>query len=530
MVTLIKYGALSGGEKYNVNVLSIDGLSTDTKPIGIFIEHGSDGREVGRMGIPNGSIFTEIDTGDTYMYDADNTTWYQVTIGGGGSGGFTPTQPQLDAMNSGIDSTKVAQIETNKTNISTVKTDVDTLNHNSRQKVNLTITNGIYDRWNNLAASTGKHASITVNKGEVYYYEGYKYTNDYPAYLLRKNGAIVSYYNGVSSGLVFGNLKIEIPDGVDELILNSNNYVMELEKSVTVGTMPNSNWTGRKAVWFGTSIPETSTYNPYLGYPEYVAMKLGLDLTNEARGSSCARRGFRSQITENDPYGWTGMGYKAAFYNMGSTIAEKQELITNWDSKWKALVDPTHNMTQSDQTLAMHYTYENIIPEYINAGTELFIFDHGYNDWKNNSLDKSADENDFFNRSTYQGAMATMIKMIYELNPNARVLLISHYDGQQKAGLIEMQKEVSEAWQLPLCRLDMSLGWAYDRHVSVYGQWSSTSGGYWWKSSETANDFTLLSLNVPDSIHPNQDLRGHAVKAIGEVIAKWINSNVVPFQ
>lgn len=84
MVTLIKYGALSGGEKYNVNALSLDGLSTDTKPIRTYIEYGSDGREVGRMGIPNGSLYTEIDTGDTYMYDADNATWHKVSIGGGG--------------------------------------------------------------------------------------------------------------------------------------------------------------------------------------------------------------------------------------------------------------------------------------------------------------------------------------------------------------------------------------------------------------------------------------------------------------
>lgn len=86
MVTLIKYGALSGGEKYNVNVLSLDGLSTDTKPTVTYIEYGSDGREVGRMGIPNGSLYTEIDTGDTYMYDVDNTTWHKVSIGGGGGG------------------------------------------------------------------------------------------------------------------------------------------------------------------------------------------------------------------------------------------------------------------------------------------------------------------------------------------------------------------------------------------------------------------------------------------------------------
>lgn len=83
MVTLIKYGALSGGEKYNANVLSLDGLSTDTKPIRIFIEYGSDGREVGRTGIPNGSLYTEIDTGDTYMYDTDNVTWHKVSLGGG---------------------------------------------------------------------------------------------------------------------------------------------------------------------------------------------------------------------------------------------------------------------------------------------------------------------------------------------------------------------------------------------------------------------------------------------------------------
>ena len=141
MVTLIKYGALSGGEKYNVNVLSIDGLSTDTKPTVTYIEYGSDGREVGRTGIPNGSLYTEIDTGDTYMYDADNTTWHKVSIGGGG-GGFTPTDAQLDAMNSGIDSAKVTQIETNKTNILTKAntSDVNTATANLQAQINNIIT------------------------------------------------------------------------------------------------------------------------------------------------------------------------------------------------------------------------------------------------------------------------------------------------------------------------------------------------------------------------------------------------------
>lgn len=76
MVTLIKYGALGGGEKYNVNQMWIDGLSTDTKPT----------TTIDGMGIPNGSVYTEVDTGKTFMFDYDNATWYEVSIGGGGGG------------------------------------------------------------------------------------------------------------------------------------------------------------------------------------------------------------------------------------------------------------------------------------------------------------------------------------------------------------------------------------------------------------------------------------------------------------
>lgn len=64
MVQLVKYGTW-----YNTNVMRIDGLSTDTKPTDKF-----EG-----MAIPNGSIYTEIDTGDKYMFDAENKVWYKVS-------------------------------------------------------------------------------------------------------------------------------------------------------------------------------------------------------------------------------------------------------------------------------------------------------------------------------------------------------------------------------------------------------------------------------------------------------------------
>ena len=78
MVTLIKYGTLSGGVKYNVNQMWICG--TGSKPT----------TTIDGMPIPNGSVYTEVDTGKNFMFDYDNTTWYEVSIGGGGgtSGGI----------------------------------------------------------------------------------------------------------------------------------------------------------------------------------------------------------------------------------------------------------------------------------------------------------------------------------------------------------------------------------------------------------------------------------------------------------
>ena len=49
------------------------------------------------------------------MFDA---MFAAALTAGSGEAGFTPTETQLAAMNSGIDSEKVQQIETNKTNIS----------------------------------------------------------------------------------------------------------------------------------------------------------------------------------------------------------------------------------------------------------------------------------------------------------------------------------------------------------------------------------------------------------------------------
>lgn len=52
----------------------------------------------------------------------------QGIIDASDGGGFTPTQAQLDAMNSGIDSTKVAQIATNTSDISDIQDTIGDIN------------------------------------------------------------------------------------------------------------------------------------------------------------------------------------------------------------------------------------------------------------------------------------------------------------------------------------------------------------------------------------------------------------------
>lgn len=77
MVSLIKYGTLGGGEKYETNVMTFDGLSSDDLPVGTF-----EG-----MAIPNGSSYFETDTGIKYLYDEENKEWYEQPSSGGGGGG-----------------------------------------------------------------------------------------------------------------------------------------------------------------------------------------------------------------------------------------------------------------------------------------------------------------------------------------------------------------------------------------------------------------------------------------------------------
>lgn len=64
------------GSNTNRPLSEIVGLSTDTKPTD----------SIEGIKIQNGSSFRELDTGKKFLFDAENTTWNEVSSGGGGGG------------------------------------------------------------------------------------------------------------------------------------------------------------------------------------------------------------------------------------------------------------------------------------------------------------------------------------------------------------------------------------------------------------------------------------------------------------
>ena len=88
------------------NAPSFAGRSIDTKP----------------LNVPNGSMFTEIDTGRDFCFDAENKKWYECKHSGNGGGG-DKTKPLIES----IVSTKLPnEIVVNMIQIQTIVTEEET--------------------------------------------------------------------------------------------------------------------------------------------------------------------------------------------------------------------------------------------------------------------------------------------------------------------------------------------------------------------------------------------------------------------
>lgn len=264
----------------------------------------------------------------------------------------------------------------------------------------------------------------------------------------------------------------------------SKQYVKEEIEKTNLGDELLSYWKGKKGVWFGTSIPAQ-------GYPINCGRILGMNMTNESKGSSMARAG-RKAHTPDDPlgdvYGVTGVAWQNICYSLTLSQEEKHDIFLNWTTEQRKanlklkgyededLVDikgfselmtgnfygeeTDESQVTSPSSKPTDIMADNYIPfrkicyadswnnsiniedgfgeikgrveKYLSWDNtpDLWVLDHGHND----NLSSDSDEEfvampvDAFDRWTFLGAMNFLIKKIFDFNPRARIVIIGHYN------------------------------------------------------------------------------------------------------
>lgn len=382
-----------------------------------------------------------------------------------------------------------------------------------------------------------------------------------PAWLLLKDGAVVSYQNAdnmpdsawsATDTQYYEDFQMTIPDGVDSIVVNCGRAKGGrcAVRSPRGAEPAVKNLNGKTAVVYGTSIfSNTMNFDGNVfSIPSYAGMLLGMDIINEAVGASIAARGNVSVETVDDPYGWTGVSWYAVFRAMGKNLTECQDLIDNYGSKWYDKIagpdDPLYTGAKPSAPLSQAYqdeikadSYENKLIPYLDGTKpmpDLFIFEHGHNDyWNDGEYGDLPEDETNLNMSTFMGAMSFYIKKIFEANRNAKILIVSFYDGSESdtkhgAAIVEGQKKLAEYQNVYFCDMTVT-GWN-QRLVTTTGYWgemdTEQNGYYWIPSGGTERTITRRQYFIPDDLHPHLDASGRAVKQAGQILADFIKNNI----
>ena len=410
----------------------------------------------------------------------------------------------------------------------------------------------------NTGQSSFRHCIFNVTEGETYkVYTPTVYNQPvYPVYIFRDGeGAIITY--GPSDAEVGSSYTGEItaPVGAETMVVNCNSSAKGTISTKEKQTLPEAIAEGvvaykkdayknKSIIFFGTSIIMPSSHS----IPAYIGNILGCNIINKAYGSSCARRGWDNKITENDPYGWTGVAWQNVFRAMGANLSEKQDLIDNYATKWKDLLGGNSDGSEGDGSGSVKpstlseaniaeikgCSYENLLIPYLD-GTypmpDLFVFEHGRNDvnsWYGGSdsdfVGTVSNENSL-NRSKYGDVMYFYIQKIFEANPQAKVLIMSYYehDSAKGAAIVPAQKQLAEYHGVYFCDVSNAVAWS-QRKVTTTGYWGSDH--IWHNSGGTQQTITRRQQALYDNLHPHSDYSGKASMRVAEIVAKYIDSYV----
>ena len=401
---------------------------------------------------------------------------------------------------------------------------------------------GVYTNGYELNTAVGIHGICKVKQGDIVRFSSYKYASSYPIILFKNNGSFVGYVLGdVSNATRQRNIFSRIPSGVDEIVVQCDDK-LRINIDKLIESRPISSWKGKTILFTGTSISATGTTfrDGYYSIPDYICKLLGATAVDVAKGESMLRRGYEFAISANDPYGWTGGYWNNVAYSLMTTYDEKDDLITNWESKWRDLLqgsDKPQTLTDEQKTLFRSCSFENKIVPYLdgtNSKPDMIVIEHGRNDvvWWNptaETFDGVADVNpdsmSDYHRSKYGDALAYLVRLIRQYDRDIPILLVGHFDNSGVFGQVhlqEQQKAGAEYNGIFYCST-IETGWN-DCKVTVTGQWVD---GYWIEDG-TERVYTRRHQNMPDDIHPASAKSGEAIMIEAGIIANFINSNISP--
>ena len=319
-----------------------------------------------------------------------------------------------------------------------------------------------------------------------------------------------------------GNVAIEIvvPDNVNEvgvsgsifapLLLRVAGAMASVADRLRFAEAAASPWRGTDIAWFGTSIPATP--NPGLGaaYPELIGEAIGATIYNEAIGSSPVRFGHASNRTSGDPYGIAGQHWMNVLYALGSTLAEKNDLIANW-AAYRAMLSGDPPATLDDNPATRMYaptgtefirdcSFERKLARHLppTATRDLIVLDHGYNDLHGANADSDIDTAGLGtrDRGTFLGGVNFLIDYILAANPRQTIKFAEHYESQLNPKVAAAQRIAAGFWSLPILPLADELGWS-QQQVTISGEAK-----------------TLLQQACPDNVHPHTDVTGWSTARI----------------
>lgn len=353
---------------------------------------------------------------------------------------------------------------------------------------------------------------------------------------------LTEYYFNVIAGTAYISVSVSSKDYKPVLKgqLSENEYINpvdhpELDNYATkeyvnqiVGNKPN------KVLWLGTSIPEECLY------PENACKNIGYMCHNMALGSSGII--MNSGVLGNDRDG----------KDLSESAAEKM-------LRYKSHIGDGTNgtITQSRYDAMMNWGYDKRIIPYIDGtidNCDIVVFDHGYNDRDANAMKEAVanfdsydlsfnkDDSDY-NRGTYVGAFCFLVKKIYEVNPNIKIVICSYLenktgspefpnDNMNKCGYIicKLLEKIAHHFNFPYLNMCDYNGFTMEfvPNTSSYISNINTNQGTNYSNinftgkANSKGDVTMFQYYCPDGTHPHTDKSGRALERITSSITKLL--------